>query len=392
MAENRSICRKCICSTTVPEVVLNEQGLCSECTTSERARLRYFPAAQYQFTMEKRFARLKHETIPYHAMVMLSGGKDSAYLLSLLTRKYQLRPLAFAVIHPFVNALAIENMEKITQKLHVDLLKFSVDEALVKRYIRHGILYGQDYGLNEFFGCTLCSTLYHLVSLKMAISLNIPYLVDGRSPGESPFPHFISGQNMAAAYLKENPFGGLRQLFHDACGNEYGGSIYDFSFDSFQNARFPAKLSPLSFMTYDYTDIIRELDAQGILKSSEARTGVTNCDVWHFFTYLAYKRYGCHSYIRQISSGIRRDMPTLFDEFMATGSQKLTRDEHLKILGEIREVLCCIAGQVGNPHVAFDLRYRLAPLSMQRLGEEKFSAFVNRLTHILPYYIHYFDI
>jgi hypothetical protein len=388
MATSPAICQTCLCNSTLPGITINQTGTCSECLNA-RIPPQIEPE-RFRLTLDRHFYKLKQANIPYHVMVMFSGGKDSSYLLYLVKKHYGLRPLAFAVIHPFVNELARQNMERAANALQVDLIKFYLDEQVMKTYMRYGIIHAERYGLRQFFGCALCSSMYHLISLKMAIQMKIPYLLSGNSPNERPFPEFITGKTLAK-HVHGASQHSLRNLVDDALGEAYRGSMYDFRFEQFPEEAFPYKVAPFSFLEYDYQRIVRELADAGVLEATQTDTGETNCDVMHLFEYIAYKRYDCHPYITSFAQGIRQQIPTLADEFFRTGAHHLNREDHLSILAELKHGLFYIAEHPEITSMDRRVQQSLFPFTTTRIGEEKLTVFVTRLLTIHAY-AKYFDL
>lgn len=385
------LCQRCICTSAMPGISMNAAGICSECVQDEQQQP-YIDLPKFRTTLDGHLRRLRQQDLQYHVMVMLSGGKDSSYLLYLLKEQYHLRPLGFTVIHPFVNDLAKKNIERIAAALHVDVIKFYLDEMMLKRFIRYGTLHAQEYGLGPFFGCFLCSSVYHLLSLKMAIQMRIPYVLSGTSPHERKIPEFITSRKMAAICLQGATYQLLQRLFDAACGEEYRDSIYNFRFEQYRNDSFPYKIAPLSFLDYAYEHFMQVLADAGLLNTQETAALLTNCDVMHFFAYIAYKRYGCHPYTPHIAQGVRRGMPTLLDEFFTTGAGHLSRAEHIRILEEYKQALFYIAAHPKDRQ-ALDrtLPQKLLPSLCARIGTEKVVPFIERLWTIHDYAA-YFEI
>jgi hypothetical protein len=326
----------------MPGITINETGVCNECTRHNKHP--GYNLDRLKLEMEEKLARVKQENRTYDALVCFSGGKDSAYLLHMLKEQYGLRPVAFAVLHPFVKDVASSNMDRIAQKLHVDLIKFYPDEEMFAKFLRYGLLHGHKYGLREFAGCSLCGYIYHWVSYRMAMKMKIPLVLDGRDPSQVEKPHLIDGLSIKAAMESGVQYHGtLPDIFDAACGDEYRGSIYDFSWEEMRDAEFPTAMSPFTFLEYDYLKNCDTLIKAGVVEQQEIQSAVTNCDAHHFFAYLAYKHYDCHPYERHFAAGIRKGYATNVDQFGGSSARQLTREEILKILKEYKQGLFFLA-------------------------------------------------
>lgn len=294
--------------------------------------------------MEERFAKIKGESRPYHALVRFSGGKDSVCLLHMLKNKYHLRPLAFAVVHPFLNSLTSQKLENIARKLGVDLIKFYPDESVFIKFIRHGLLKGHTYGLKEDIGCDLCSYVYHWITHRMAMRMDIPYLLDGVDATEQDKPLFREAEAMKAAMESgikyQSP---VPDIFCDACGDDYRGSIYDQNIDIFRGENFPTTMSPFTFIEYDYREYLSQMEKEGIDVRQDTLGVQTNCEVRHLFSYIAFKRYDCHPWAKQIAIGLRKGYPTHIEQWAVGGAENLTRQDIMDWLADYKKGLCFIA-------------------------------------------------
>ncbi len=375
MTSETKVCEQCICTSAMPGLSIGNDGICSDCAQDTLVD----PApAPFVKAMEQGFEQMRGHNHLYHALVMVSGGKDSSYVLYLLKEKYRLRPLACLVVHPFVNDLSIRNAEHVTRKLGVDLMKFRVDDNVWKRAIRYGFLNGERYGLREMFGCGICSSLYGNVALKIAIHMRTPCVVNGHDRSLLPYPMLVPGQKVKAAHLSEQA-SPKQRFMRDALGDEYRGTIYDPRFDQFAKAPFPARISPLTFVHYDRGKSMREMEDRGILTQDTARSIETNCDLLHLLAYVSFKRYNCHPYVRPVSQALRRNLPTYVDQYLASGERVLDRDEHLKALEEYKSALFFVAGHPKATRQDLAGLQSQLPFLRELMGADVLPAFLERM-------------
>jgi hypothetical protein len=168
-------------------------------------------------------------------------------------------------------------------------------------------------------------------------------------------------------------------------GGRYAGTLYDFNFDTFKDAAFPTRIAPFSLMGYDLDRSRRELENAGILDRIVTDSEATNCDVHHFFSYMSYRDYDCHSYARIIAEGIRSGFPTPVEQLAGT-TESLGRDIHIAVLDEYRKALFFIAGHPGFEVEA--IRRDLPadyPLMFHQMGEVSFLNFFRRMSAINRY-------
>jgi glucosamine--fructose-6-phosphate aminotransferase (isomerizing) len=116
MTKNMKTCNKCLLDEKYPQLTFNDKGVCSLCSSNkvfkpigEKALLEIFEAA-------------KSKNKEYNALVPLSGGKDSTYILHLAVNVYKLKVLAMTYDNGLFGQLALENIEraiKITGVKHI---------------------------------------------------------------------------------------------------------------------------------------------------------------------------------------------------------------------------------------------------------------------------------
>lgn len=395
MTQEDLLCSKCVCGPGLPGLTIDDEGICSEC---RQDRLIEPPPGQLLSVMEEGFKRLSNLQVPYHVLVMASGGKDSSYLQYMLKEKYGLRVLACIVVHPFVNDLAAGNAEHVARKLGVDLIKFLADGEVWQRALSLGLRDPARYGLTEMAGCAICSKLYDTVVTKMALFMGIPCVINGHDKALHATPVLMAGQQGKAMHLDADNETGVVKVIKDAMGRKYRGSIYDPDFSKFADVDWPAKVLPLTFIEYDYTEIMQEMEDLGILTKDDARSSDTNCLLVHMLGHIGFERYNCHPYARPTSQALRRNNSTYLEQFFTMGDRRLDRDEHVRIMVEYRTALAFIAEHANateddlaglQSQLPFleevMTRERLTRLLQRLMGIHELAGFLNiDLTNIPP--------
>jgi hypothetical protein len=78
---------------------------------------------------------------PYHAALLLSGGKDSAYILHRMQQAFpDLRMLCVCVNNGFMSPVALKNVTHVAEKLGVDLLVVNSCKQRFARVLRQAFL------------------------------------------------------------------------------------------------------------------------------------------------------------------------------------------------------------------------------------------------------------
>ncbi len=347
--------------------------------------------------MENLFRSVKLKERPYHAIVLFSGGKDSTILLKMAKEKYGLRTLAFSVMHPLVNETARRNMEEVTRKLHIDLIKAYPDEEVYKKCVRQGILKGPEYGLSEFFGCQICSFFHFWLPVRYAMKMDIPVILEGSDLSQTgEITYYQPGRIKEEARKGNKPFGRIHDLVLDALGEDYRGSIYDYSAEEVLSDRYPTIISPFSFLDYDYRENFKEIETLGLMKK-DFRTIYTNCSATPFFSYFSLKRFDCVSYIKHYASEVRRGYPNLMQHSVKDEdtANVLSKEIVEKLMKEYENVVLYIAdNKLGEANITDAQKEKLktmAPTYLSIFGQDVCDVFMHDVLKI-PYFLDYFGV
>ncbi|WP_194534600.1 non-ribosomal peptide synthetase [Zobellia nedashkovskayae] len=167
-------CTKCGLPSNYPNTDFDENGVCHLCTAFET----YKDKTERYFKNDAQLVSLlssKREASPnYDCISLLSGGKDSTYVLARLVNM-GLKVLAFTMDNGYISEQAKANVDRIVKKLGVDHV------------------YGQTPHMNEIFVdslnqhhnvCNGCFKTIYTLSTKIALEKKIPFIVTGLSRGQ----------------------------------------------------------------------------------------------------------------------------------------------------------------------------------------------------------------
>lgn len=132
------ICTKCIMDTTDPEIRFDENGVCSHCKSYAQKIEKYgLDDHEKSLALEKVVAKMKEDGKgrEYDCVLGISGGVDSAYL-AYTAHKLGLRILAVHVDAGWNSDVAVENIQKLCNKLKLDLHTIVVDWTTMKELQR----------------------------------------------------------------------------------------------------------------------------------------------------------------------------------------------------------------------------------------------------------------
>lgn len=138
MGKQYQICTRCIMDTSDHEITFNAEGVCSHCQKYDKA-VKQFEVSETEKRerLESLVQKIKEEGKgkEYDCILGISGGVDSAYL-AYTAHELGLRILAVHVDAGWNSEIAVKNIQKICQKLHLDLHTVVIDWATIKELQR----------------------------------------------------------------------------------------------------------------------------------------------------------------------------------------------------------------------------------------------------------------
>lgn len=124
------ICTNCVMDTTDSAITFDEKGVCDHCRTFyAKVRPNWHTDAQGRAELERKIERIKREGKgkDFDCIIGMSGGIDSSYLLYLAKEEFGLRPLVFHVDAGWNSQEAVNNIERMVDKLGLDLYTEVID-------------------------------------------------------------------------------------------------------------------------------------------------------------------------------------------------------------------------------------------------------------------------
>ena len=123
-------CTSCVMDTSDQAIVFDKVGVCDHChdfrknvkpswSTGEVGR------RELEAVVER--VRLAGKDHDFDCILGLSGGLDSSYMLHLLVKEFDLRPLVFHVDGGWNSDLAVNNIQMLVEKLGLDLFTEVID-------------------------------------------------------------------------------------------------------------------------------------------------------------------------------------------------------------------------------------------------------------------------
>jgi hypothetical protein len=281
-------------------LVFDENGLCSDCKGG------------YSDVMSARIKRLigrfedlinysnpKAEKGNHDCTVMLSGGKDSIYMLYLLLNLYKRKPMAFTIVHSYESGCAIDNVEHVIRKLKVPHYSFTPDPdahiELMKNIFnkdKKEIIALANNHSPEKSPCLVCTFYMMILTILFSHKMRIPYVVYCADPGQClNLPETVED---------------LIKLFTDFCGEELIHKTFGSQLDELMNNNpdgLPKIIYPYAKVSYDAEKIIAELNELGLYDSHPMET---HCSFYGLLNYFAIKKFNRCFYAVEVAMEVRK--------------------------------------------------------------------------------------
>jgi N-acetyl sugar amidotransferase len=124
------ICANCVMDTSDPKITFDRRGWCDHCNTFYKQVLpKWRPNEEGRKILEKKVAKIKKagQGRDFDCIIGISGGADSSYLTYLAKERLGLRPLVFHVDGGWNSQIAVNNIEKLIDKLGLELFTEVID-------------------------------------------------------------------------------------------------------------------------------------------------------------------------------------------------------------------------------------------------------------------------
>jgi len=310
-------CKECIIARGHPGVDFNKQGVCSLCEQIiPESCLDNYENNLKNCEMFYKFS--PSEKDKYGCLLMLSGGKDSLFMLTQLLKDKK-KPLAFTLDIPFESKTAKENIERAKSILDIDHISMSAYWAFKKMW-KHIFMTApnpQTAKLNSERICEACGNFIILSACFFAYKFEIPYVIYCADPSQ--------------VFFIYPDFKLTLEAMIDRVGVEVLITIFGEDVRavlSEDNLNLPKIITPYVAMAEQYNaeEIINYLKKEGLYISSPIET---HCSLWALYHYFAYKYYNCDADALVYAKNVRDGL--------------IARNEMIEVTAELRDIYLEIA-------------------------------------------------
>tara|TARA_Y100000768_G_scaffold388808_1_gene387374 strand:+ start:10757 stop:11899 length:1143 start_codon:yes stop_codon:yes gene_type:complete len=124
------ICSNCVMDNTDSQIYFDDEGVCDHCIVFKNKILPSwkFGVGHENFLQEK-IDKIKRDALgkEFECIFGISGGIDSSFLLYKIVEDFGLKPLVFHVDAGWNSQIAVNNIEKLIEKLNLDLYTVVID-------------------------------------------------------------------------------------------------------------------------------------------------------------------------------------------------------------------------------------------------------------------------
>jgi hypothetical protein len=169
------LCSHCVLTDSFPRITFDDKGVCSVCNHYNQWWGNWnTDKTQKAATLQKICSQAKSKHREFDALVPLSGGKDSTYVLYIARKKLGLKCLAYTLDIGYLSQYAKNNVEKTCRTLGVEHLYYRIDQELLNRLFN---LFIKKTG----WFCSICMRAIQMSTFKVADMFKVPLIIKGSS-------------------------------------------------------------------------------------------------------------------------------------------------------------------------------------------------------------------
>lgn len=295
-------CKLCLLPHNVPGAELDSGGVCRFCKSFS-----YESKHKAEQLRQGRQLELERALIDcrgkgsYDALVCLSGGKDSLYLLYRLKIDYGLRVLAYTT-DLNIPAVAWSNIHRTVEKLDIDHIVYRPSAQFYRKLFRYLLMNQEERGA-VYTVSYVYAPLFEGDALAVAAEKEIPLVFAGYSPGQ-PEPERME-------------FEFSRKLISDTDwtppGLRESGDFSEEELNRFWNPKkhpqgmhYPRYIAPFHAWDYNQEEVMREVHELGLVKRRSHGNPIhSNYPINWLLMYSDLKHFGYNPYAPEFSALIR---------------------------------------------------------------------------------------
>lgn len=301
-------CSKCAISEAYAQLE-KSTGVCRIC--SEKINLSSPSMDSHSFEMLENELKLllqRHERSSkgeYDALVLFSGGKDSAYLVYELQQRHPgLRLLCLLIDNGFMSPTALYNASQAAEKLNVDYVAYRPCKSFYKKYFRAACVDPSVIHRGCFETIDMVELyFFYSIAKTFAARNNIPLIIDGLAWAQvERFYEVKSFETPLDLEIHKVE----KELGSFLTGNkEASHEKYFWYPDKFQPEQIPRLIHPFYIWRHKEGDVRKKVSELGLINKGYDSPLITNQQVIVMMVIVDYIRLGYCSYEPDITLQIR---------------------------------------------------------------------------------------
>ncbi len=167
-------CKKCLIPDTRPNIVFNDDGVCSPCLMAEKRKKIDWNEREKE--LEKLCSKYRRERgdNKYDCIIAVSGGKDSYFQVDTLKNKFNMNPLLVSVDNFSWTETGRKNFTNIREIFNCDCISLNLNPSVAKKMFRKAL---EKYGTPTYYW----DRAVYTYPIKMAINFNLPLIFYGEN-------------------------------------------------------------------------------------------------------------------------------------------------------------------------------------------------------------------
>ena len=263
-------CTRCLLNDGIPGVTFPDQSqVCSVCIEYDKTWGNW---SEKRRDLEEIFERARKKKRDYDVLVPLSGGKDSSYVLYFCKKEFNLKCLGVTFDNGFLSDHARINITNACNRLGVDHIYFSLNQAFLMR------LYRQFFLKTGFF-CPVCLRGMEVAIGRVQEAFRIPISISGtsrRTEEHIDYRFYLDGVlNFIENVINEDGINSDHQVLLRPIG------IF----------RSPRRIKLPDYLDWDYNIIYRTITMELGWTSPKKEAEHTDCRIEPVVQYIRYKRF-----------------------------------------------------------------------------------------------------
>jgi len=173
-------CAKCVLPSCFPGISFDVDSICNYCR--DHVPIQY----KGECALRRLLDAIRGQGAEYDCLVPVSGGRDSAFVLHQMKRRFDMRVAAFHYDGGFISDIARENVRAMAEALDVHLVTATPSGDFQRRRVRANVeMYLGTSVPQLLLGlCDLCDNGYKGGALRTCVELDVPLVMFGASQME----------------------------------------------------------------------------------------------------------------------------------------------------------------------------------------------------------------